>query len=350
MSIRCPRLLSTERFLCRVLCHNRETATTQPARPDLQRSQGVPEGTARAAAKLQRVPCRASGFSVSEGTVSRGRNMIANFNHKCTFQTSRKNLNQGVRAHRLAPPQRLATGLDRYDLWITLVVHEGRDSLPEPSRVSSSTRSPHLSAHTTVDGQVAGILARVQRCRQDTSSLTAFTVPTRYRLHRQVYRSIRSLLDIAALPQLIYESQFLVSTRAPTQTRKNPSKPRKTSGKRAGMPPLQGAATGLATSYFYRPFAGKTRTVVQAVAARFAATKVGINPVAPQRLHGPMLAGFRCGRASTKAVAAPCSGGTPARSSEVFGGFQFFSSSFFRFFRESPKSTFMVEISNIPCD
>ena len=75
---------------------------------------------------------------------------------------------QGVRAHTLAPPQRLATALDRYDLWVTLVVYEGRDGRPEPRRVLSSMQPPHLSAHTAVDRQVVGKLARVQRRRQDT--------------------------------------------------------------------------------------------------------------------------------------------------------------------------------------
>ena len=86
-------------------------------------------------------------------------------------------MNQGVRAHRRAPPQRLATGLDKYDLWVTLAVDEVRDGRPEPRRVSSGTQSPHLSAHTAVDRQVAGKLARVQRRRRSTSSLPAFTVP-----------------------------------------------------------------------------------------------------------------------------------------------------------------------------
>ena len=36
---------------------------------------------------------------------------------------------QCVCALRLTPPQRLATGLDRYDLWVTLSVNEGQDGV-----------------------------------------------------------------------------------------------------------------------------------------------------------------------------------------------------------------------------
>ena len=64
-----------------------------------------------------------------------------------------------MRAHRFAPPQRLATALDKYDLWVTLAVDEGRGGRPEPPRVSSCAHPAHLSAHTAVDRQVADKLA-----------------------------------------------------------------------------------------------------------------------------------------------------------------------------------------------
>ena len=38
----------------------------------------------------------------------------------------------GVRAHRLAPPQRLARGLDRCDVWVTLCVFEGGTAVRSP--------------------------------------------------------------------------------------------------------------------------------------------------------------------------------------------------------------------------
>ena len=46
----------------------------------------------------------------------------------------------GVRAHHLARPQRLATRLDTYALWVTFSVHDGWDSRPQPRRVLSSTQ------------------------------------------------------------------------------------------------------------------------------------------------------------------------------------------------------------------
>ena len=108
-----------------------------------------------------------------------------------------------MRAHRLAPLQRLATGLDRYDQWVTLVVHEGRDGCPEPCRLANIMQPPLLSAHTAVDKQVAGKLARVQRRRQDASSPPAFTVPVAWcsRLRQAQKR------DFAAPQRAAYRTQ-----------------------------------------------------------------------------------------------------------------------------------------------
>ena len=84
---------------------------------------------------------------------------------------------QGVRAPPLAPPQRLATGLDRYDLWVTVAVDEGRGGRLEPRRVSSRCSLHNFLLTQPLDRQVAGKLARVQRRRRSSSSLPASTVP-----------------------------------------------------------------------------------------------------------------------------------------------------------------------------
>ena len=93
------------------------------------------------------------------------------------YYASKLSPDQGVRAHRLAPPQRLATALDKYNLWVTLSVDEGRDGRLEPPRVSICAQPPLLSAHKAVDKQVANKLACVQWCRREMSSPPAFTVP-----------------------------------------------------------------------------------------------------------------------------------------------------------------------------